>query len=114
MKNKFSLVVLGSLLTFSAAANERLFTYTYEPETMPKGGWEYEQWVTWRTQRTKAVDQDKFNRWEFRNSVEYGVTDNYTAEIYLNSQQESFHDPSAGVSVSDFRWKGISLENRLM
>jgi hypothetical protein len=112
MIRKFTLGFLAVALIFSAQANERLFTYTYEPETMPQGGWEFEQWVTWRTQRTKDVGQDKFNRWEFRDSIEYGVTDNYTAEIYLNTQQQSFRDPATGADHSGFRWKGISLENR--
>ena len=34
---------------------ERYFTYTYEPETMPKSAWEYEQWFTLRAGRNQAV-----------------------------------------------------------
>jgi len=106
--------LLALVLAFSAQANERLFTYSYEPETMPKGGWEYEQWVTWLTQRNKAVGQDNFNRWEFRDSLEYGVTDNYTLELYLNSHAESFRDPANDHDHSGFCWDGISLENRYL
>src|SRR3954465_12638364 len=41
------------IFAFSGAcllqADERRFTYTYEPETELKGGMEFEQWVTLRT-----------------------------------------------------------------
>jgi hypothetical protein len=106
----FACVLFG--LCLSASANERMFGYTYEPETMPKGGWEFEQWVTWRSQRNGTVGQDNFNRWEFRDSIEYGVTDNYTLELYLNSFQESFRDPGTDIKHSTFQWDGISIENR--
>lgn len=96
----------------SASANERLFTYTYEPETMPKGGWEFEQWITSRDGRNDNVGQKDFHLWEFRESLEYGVTDNWTTELYFNSHQQLFRDPMSGNRHADFRWDGLSLENR--
>jgi len=106
---------LGATL---GSADERRFTYSYEPETMPKGGMEFEQWITWRTQRTSAgsVQQENFNSFEFREELEYGVTDRYTLGLYLNTKAESYRD--VGVSppedVSDFEFDGIALENRYM
>ena len=50
----------------AAHATDRLFTYVYEPETMPKGAMEFEQWATWRGGRTEAVGQDKYSRWDLR------------------------------------------------
>lgn len=105
--------LLSAALT-GAHATERLFTYTYEPETMPAGGMEFEQWVTLRTQRNKEVGQQNYNKWEFREEFEYGVTDNYTLSLYLNTAAESFRDPVAAVNQSDFKFDGISLENRYM
>ena len=72
-------------------ADERRFTYSYEPELPLKGTLEFEQWVTWRTIRTKSgeVEQGHYNRWEFRDELEYGVTDNYSVSLYLNLSQES-------------------------
>jgi hypothetical protein len=93
---------------------ERYFTYTYEPETMPKGALEYEQWVTLRAGRNRAVGQDYFNRWELREELEYGVTDNYTLSLYLNQSSESFRDPITQEHHSDFRFDGVSIENRLL
>jgi len=75
---------------------------------------EFEQWVTLRTQRSKEVGQDNYNLWEIRSSLEYGVTDNYSVELYVNSQSESFRDPATGGNYSKFSFEGISIENRLM
>jgi hypothetical protein len=94
-------------------ATERLFTYSYEPETMPEGAMEFEQWVTLRSQRTKKIGQDNYNRWDLREELEYGVTDNYTLALYLNAEAESYRN-ELDEDVSDFSFKGISLENKVM
>lgn len=112
MKPTFPAAAALAAGLLSASANERLFTYTYEPETMPKGGWEVEQWFTSRIGRNDNVGQNDFRQWEFRESIEYGVTDNWTTELYYNSHQQSFRDPVSGNQHSGFRWDGFSLENR--
>ena len=94
-----------------ATATERLFTYSYEPETMPEGAMEFEQWVTLRTQRTKKIGQENFNLWELREELEYGVTDNYTLALYLNMEAESYRN-ALDEDVSDFSFKGLSLWTR--
>ncbi|MBI3876489.1 MAG: hypothetical protein HY300_11155 [Verrucomicrobia bacterium] len=99
-------------LCAAARADERLFTYTYEPETAVKGAWEYENWVTLRKQRSTAVGQQNFTRWEFRQELEYGVTDNYEASIYFNTFHEGFTDPATGTRTSNFTFDGISMEHR--
>jgi len=107
-----SLIVSGASL-IPAHANDRLFTYTYEPETMPEGAMEFEQWITSRAGRTSAVGQDKYNRWDLREELEYGVTDNYTVSLYLNTKSESYVD-SADEDYSKFSFEGISLENKYL
>ena len=113
------------LLTFVAGlplaqlrADERRFTYSYEPETLPAGAREFEQWVTLRTQRTKGADvrQENYTKWELREELEYGVTDRYSVSLYFNTAAESFRDWSASPrdDHSEFEFKGISLENRYM
>src|SRR5438045_9600851 len=84
-------------------ANERYFAYSYEPETMPRGGLEYEQWLTLRAGRNAAVGQKNFNRWEFREELEYGVTDNYTVSLYLHENLENFRDPLLDRDTTHFR-----------
>lgn len=107
-----------ALALLSARADERRFTYTYEPEVLPQRAMEFEQWVTLGTQRTKGgeVKQQNYNRWELREELEYGVTDRYSVSLYVNSQADSFRDFSVRPAndVSEFEFKGISLENRFM
>ena len=95
-----------------ASATDRLFTYSYEPETMPAEALEFEQWITLSTQRTKKVGQENYSRWDLREEFEYGVTDNYTVALYLNTSAESFRD-ATGKNQSQFTFKGLSLENKL-
>ena len=97
----------------SAHATDRLFTYTYEPETMPQGAMEFEQWITSRFGRTESVGQDKYHRWDLREELEYGVTDNYTVSLYLNTKSESYVD-SLGEDYSKFSFEGVSLENKYL
>lgn len=113
-QNKILLMGLlaGSLSAVSMRADERHFTYVYEPETLPQGAFEFENWVTLRSQRNKTVGQDNFNRWDLRQELEYGVSDRYTAALYLNEKAQSYRDPATGANRSTFDWKGVSLENR--
>ncbi len=105
--------LLAAALAGTAVANDRLFTYTYEPETMPAGAIEFEQWVTLRTQRTKKMGQDNYNRWDLREELEYGVTDDYQMAIYLNTEAESFRN-GFGEAESEFKFSGVSWEHKLM
>src|SRR3954470_19409434 len=115
MKNYFRIAIMAlsaSLSIGAARADHRLFTYTYEPEVEPAGDLEYEQSITLRSGRNSAVGQDSYNRWQFRHEIEYGVTENYTASLYLNHDLEYFRDSSTGTHMSDYSWTGLSFENR--
>jgi len=111
-------ILLGTLCSalslLPALATERFFTYTYEPETMPKGAMEYEQWIGLAAGRNKTVGQNNYNRFEIREEFEYGVTDNYSVALYLNQSSESFRDPLTAEDHSNFRFDGVSIENRWM
>jgi hypothetical protein len=117
-KTVFFGLVLGGLWLNQAFGDERRFTYSYEPETLPAGGREFEQWVTLRTQRTKAgsVQQQNYNKWELREELELGVTDRYSVSAYLNTAAESYRDVSVSPPEdrSHFDFTGISIENRYM
>lgn len=108
--------VLGWAVTVGAAsATERFFGYTYEPEVLPQGAGEFEQWITLRSQRNDKVGQHNFNEWEFREEFEYGVTDNYSVSIYLNTKNTSWRSvPADGDQAPGFEFDGISIENRYM
>ena len=111
-------VVAAGLSLTQVKADEKRFTYSYEPETLPEGGMEFEQWITLRTQRTKGGDvkQQNYNKWELREELEYGVTDRYSVALYLNTLAESFRDFSQNPRTdnSSFKFDGISIENRYM
>jgi hypothetical protein len=112
---KRSLLVLAFLgMCTSATATDRLFTYTYEPETMPQGGFEFEQWTTLRAIRNDAVGQDRYSRWDLRQEFEYGVTDYYTLSFYLNEKGEYFRDPASGDKTDEFDFDSVSIENKWM
>src|SRR6266498_4713313 len=76
------ILLVASLLTsfLTARADERLFTYVQEAEVLPKGGLEFEQWLTHRRSKANGV----FARWDFREELEYGLTDRLTVAGYLN------------------------------
>ena len=115
LRNKILIGMLANGLCLTGVrADERRFTYSYEPETLLQGATEFEQWITLRTQRNQTVGQDNFNLWEIRSALEYGVTDNYAVELYVNTSSESFRDPATGKDSSQFSFNGISLENRYM
>jgi hypothetical protein len=105
---------IGTACISLTHADERRFTYTYEPEVSPKGSLEFEQWVELRTQRNRDVGQENFNHWVFREELEYGVTDRYSISGYILTAAESFRDPATGLDHSEFSFDGISMENRYM
>ena len=109
---KTSLILGTILLAGTALADNRIFTYSYEPETEPKGDWELEQSITSRLTRNRAVGQENYQQWQFRTEVEHGVTDRYTVGLYVNDNFEHFYDPSSGKNTDVNRWAGVSLENR--
>lgn len=115
MKPRFYLrvgLLVGMVGCAWVRADERRFTYVYEPETLPAGALEFENWVTLRSQRNEKVGRDHYTRWDLRQELEYGVTDRYTLALYLNEKAENYRDPVSGDSTSTFEFTGLSLENR--
>ena len=104
-----SLSLLACLTT--AQADERFFTYVYESDVLPKGRWEFEQWLTYR-QGYPGGDRN-YNRhiWDFREEIEYGITDKLTAALYLNFRQDQKVARHTGFTDSSkFEFKGVSSE----
>lgn len=64
----------------AARADSRRFAWNYESTAAPKGTREYEQWVTWRTD--KASDP-LYDRLEFRHELEFGLSDRVQLGVYL-------------------------------
>lgn len=110
MKHPAKLLVLAALTVIlvqekPGRADPRLFTYVYETTTMPKGHWEYEQWVTWKTHKENDPDYDRI---DFRHEFEYGLTDNLQLALYVADWRYQ-----AGRSVADdgveYRSTGVEV-----
>jgi hypothetical protein len=58
----------------------RRFTFVYEAPTTPPGVIEAENWVTWQMH---PPNESHFNEVDFRHEVEFGITNNFQASLYL-------------------------------
>lgn len=67
------LFLSGGLAAQPAAADENLFGYVKGAETIPAGGWEFYQWVTWRGDK----GQGSYDAIDTNTELEYGVTDRF-------------------------------------
>jgi hypothetical protein len=72
-------LILVLLASFSGPAHayNRRYVYSYEAGGMPKGLYEFEPWFTFKNFRTG-------HSWEFRNEIEYAVTDRFLLSAYLS------------------------------
>jgi hypothetical protein len=105
--HRLLLLVASLLATFlSARADERLFTYVQEAEVLPKGGLEFEQWLTHRRSKADGV----FARWDFREELEYGLTDRLSVAGYLNFKNTHSAGVTGRADESSFGFEGISTE----
>jgi hypothetical protein len=109
-------LLLGCLLpalgTPSAArADERFFTYVQEAEVLPKGAFEFEQWITARKGYPDGDRQYDQYLWDLREEFEYGLTNKLSGAMYLNFRQDRVVAREPGLAdSSDFSFKGVSLE----
>jgi len=92
-------------------ADERFFTYIQEADMIPRGGWEFEQWLTFRKGYPEGNHQFDQYLWDFREEIEYGFTDKLSGSLYLNFQQEQNVAQEPGLAdSSEFSYKGFSAE----
>ncbi|HPE04673.1 MAG TPA: hypothetical protein PK101_08685 [Thauera sp.] len=63
-----------------ARADARRFAWNYESTTAPAGTREFEQWVTWKTDR---ASDPLYDRLEFRHELEFGLTDRVQLGVYV-------------------------------
>ena len=95
------------LLTAAAVrGDERLFGYVEEAEVLPKGGREFEQWLTHRRDKADGV----FARWDFREELEYGLTDRMSVAGYLNFKNTHIEGVTGLANEDSFKFEGIATE----
>jgi hypothetical protein len=76
----FTAVLIGSATV--AVADPRPFTFTSDTYAVGKGGFEYEQWLTWRHHKD---EEPGFDRYDIRHEFEFGIADNFDLAVYLPS-----------------------------
>lgn len=105
---KRAVALAAALLTAiaTASADERLFTYVQEAEVLPKGGLEFEQWLTHRRGKADGV----FSAWDFREELEYGLTDKLSIAGYLNFKSTHSEGVTGIADESSFEFEGVSTE----
>ena len=101
------------LFSVQADADERLFTYSYEADVLPRDQLEFEQWLTLRN----GKDRGEFAAWDLREEVEYGLTDRLSSALYLNftsiySSPEVASQASGAVLEDEHKveFEGVSSE----
>lgn len=97
------LAAATALAVSTASATERRFTYTYETTTTPKGAVELENWATWK-HGSEAFQ--KFDQFQFRHELEFGVTDHLQLGVYLFDWQYDGNDPEG----HNARWQHSGFE----
>ena len=111
MKQTLLLAAVAASTLVPAFADERFFTYVYESDVLPKGRWEFEQWLTYRKGYPGGDRQYDQHLWDFREEIEYGLTDRLTTALYLNFRQEQIVAREKGLEdSSEFQFKGVSAE----
>jgi len=102
----FFIAAAALLPRAGARADERLFTYSYEPRVLPEGALEFEQWATLRAGKEEGV----FSRWDLRSEFEYGLTDRLTSALYLNFTSLHFDSKDDSLDEDEFAFGGLSSE----
>ena len=84
------------VVSFAARAEESMFGFVYTTDLLPKGGWEIEQWMTWRHQKNNGY----FDQLEGRTELEYGLTDQLQVALYANyAWTRAYHNGPFGATT---------------
>ncbi len=80
-----AVIVVAFFITYCASvtgarAGARRFTYVYEATTAAPGSLESENWITWRT---SPREERRFKAVDFRNEIEFGLTEHFQIGLYL-------------------------------
>src|SRR5205085_773911 len=87
-----------------APADPRPFTFSTDTYPVGKGQWEYEQWVTWSTQKES---NSGFQRLEFRHEFEFGIADNFDLAFYVPVWRYEDADGLAGTRFGSVGMEGV-------
>ena len=93
-----------TLLQTTLEASSRKTPWLYGARTMAPGELEYEQWITFKT--NKASDS-QYEEWRFRHELEYGLTDKIQLAFYFADWRHKRTASSDHTSFRDMAFEGI-------
>jgi hypothetical protein len=99
----WALLFLLAVGAASARADENYFGYSYGTETLPKGSWEFYNWVTWRTSKGAG----SYNALDLQQELEYGITDRFQASLYLNERYHAIDGVGSPADRDQFAFQGV-------
>lgn len=88
-----ALAATAALALPAVHADENFFGYTYAAETLPKGKFEAYSWTTARLGKGLG----NYAGFDFKQELEYGITDRLQVSLYFNERYHSY----AGGSIED-------------
>lgn len=92
-------LVAGSEIAF---AHVRRYVWTTEYQTIPQGGFELENWVTFKVPRW---DQSNENTIQYQEELEYGVTDRWTVAHYERWKTKNQVGPDDATVYEGFKFE---------
>jgi hypothetical protein len=97
---------LAACLIGTARADDRRFTFVEEATMTAKGGFEYEQWITWKSHNH---EDNGYNKFEFKHEFEYGITDNLQVAVDVAEWHFTTGDNKQGprydVTAAELKWR---------
>lgn len=104
MKKLLSILVVMGSFGFVAHADEAVFGYVYGAETLPQGGLEFYQWVTYR----EGKGMGTYQAVDLKTELEYGITDRFQVSGYLNFAYHNVKDlmPHFEDQPAGLEWQG--------
>jgi len=88
-------------------ADERRFTYLYEPIVLPENSYEFEQWITNQSHKRSG----DYSEWNLRSEIEMGITSWYTSALYLNLDSIRSENRPGEEDEDETEFEGVSWEN---
>lgn len=79
MESRVLILSVLLIAASAASADPRPWTFTYDVYPAGKGNFEFEQWATWKTHKK---EEKGFDRFEFREEIEFGIADNFDLAVY--------------------------------
>ncbi|HEY5991074.1 MAG TPA: hypothetical protein VIU10_00705 [Candidatus Udaeobacter sp.] len=79
-RDEIQISLCGFFFVLRSNGLTQTFAWTYTTDLTTKGETEFQQWVTTRWQKERG----NYEVVDFRDELEYGVTENFQLALYLN------------------------------